>query len=112
MNWPGLARSTDPQTSHEAAISVDANRLEMVVLAEFRNAKKGLTADELAKRLPGLPLNTITPRIAPLVRKGYLMPTGRRKAASGRFQRVLEWVEPDNEEQSLDYFNRYIAGDR
>jgi len=75
MNWPGLARSTDPQTSHEAASSVDANRLEMVVLAEFRSAKKGLTADELAKRLPGL-----------------LMPTGRRKAASGRFQRVLEYV--------------------
>ena len=112
MNWPGLARNTDPQTSHDAAGSVDANRLEMVVLAEFRSAKTGLTADELAKRLPGLPLNTITPRIAPLVRKGYLMPTGRRKAASGRFQRVLEWVEPDNEEQSLDYFNRYIAGDR
>lgn len=112
MNWPGLARSTDPETSHDAAKLIDASRLEMIVLEEFRGAKKGLTADELAKRLPGLPLNTITPRIAPLVRKGYLMPTGRRKASSGRSQRVLEWVEPDDEEQSLDYFNRYIAGDR
>jgi hypothetical protein len=41
------------------------------------------------------------------------MPTGRRKASSGRSQRVLEYVDPaDFEEQSLDYFNRYIAGDR
>ncbi len=112
MNWPGLARSTDPDTSHESAASVDASRLEMIVLEEFRGAKKGLTAEELSLRLPGLPLNTITPRIAPLVRKGYLMPTGRRKVSSGRYQRVLEWVEPDDEEQSLDYFNRYIAGDR
>lgn len=112
MNWPGLARSTDPDTSHESAASVDANRLEMIVLEEFKGAKKGLTAEELSRRLPGLPLNSITPRIAPLVRKGYLMPTGRRKASSGRSQRVLEWVEPDDEEQSLDYFNRYIAGDR
>ena len=112
MNWPALARSTDPETSHDAAASIDANRLELIVLEEFRGAKKGLTAEELSKRLPGLPLNTITPRIAPLVRKGYLIPTGRRKVSSGRFQRVLEWVEPYDEEQSLDYFNRYIAGDR
>lgn len=112
MNWPGLARSTDPDTSHESAASVDANRLEMIVLEEFKGAKKGLTAEELSRRLPGLPLNSITPRIAPLVRKGYLIPTGRRKVSSGRSQRVLEWVEPYDEEQSLDYFNRYIAGDR
>jgi len=112
MNWPGLARSTDPDTSHESAASVDANRLEMIVLEEFKGAKKGLTAEELSSRLPGLPLNSITPRIAPLVRKGYLIPTGRRKVSSGRSQRVLEWVEPYDEEQSLDYFNRYIAGDR
>jgi hypothetical protein len=113
MNWPGLARHTDPDTSHESAASINASRIEMIVLEEFKGAAKGLTADELAKRLPGLPLNTITPRIAPLVRKGYLMPTGRRKASSGRSQRVLEYVDPaDCEEQSLDYFNRYIAGDR
>ena len=112
MNWRGLARHTDPDTSHESAASVDANRLEMIVLEEFKGAKKGLTAEELSRRLPGLPLNSITPRIAPLVRKGYLIPTGRRKVSSGRSQRVLEWVEPDDEEQSLDYFNRYIAGDR
>ena len=92
MNWPALARSTDPETSHDAAASIDANRLELIVLEEFKGAKKGLTAEELSKRLPGLPLNTITPRIAPLVRKGYLIPTGRRKASSGRFQRVLEFI--------------------
>jgi len=92
MNWPGLARSTDPQTSHKAADSIDANRLEMIVLEEFKGAKKGLTAEELSRRLPGLPLNSITPRIAPLVRKGYLIPTGRRKVSSGRSQRVLEYI--------------------
>jgi len=92
MNWPGLARHTDPDTSHEAAASIDANRMEMIVLEEFMSAKNGLTAEELSDRLPGLPLNSITPRIAPLVRKGYLIPTGRRKFSSGRSQPVLEYI--------------------
>lgn len=108
--WKGLARTTDPETSHEAA-ETDVTRLQMIVLREFQHAKNGLTAEELSDRLPNIPLNTITPRIAPLVRKGYLIPTGKRMARSGRNQRVLEWVD-DTEEQSLDYFNRYIAGDR
>ena len=111
FDW-GLARNTDPATSHDAAESIDATRLEMIVLEEFKKAPKGLTAEELSDRLPGIPLNTLTPRLAPLKNKGYLQPTGKRKARSGRFQRVLEWVEPYDDEQSLDYFNRYIAGDR
>ena len=85
--FPGGVRSTDPDTAQEAAVSVDATRLEKVVLEAFKTAPNGLTADELSKRV-NLPLNTLTPRIAPLVRKGYLMPTGKRKGLSGRSQRV------------------------
>lgn len=90
MIWP--ARNTDPVTSHEAAASIDANRMEMIVLEEFMSAKNGLTAEELSDRLPGLPLNAITPRLAPLKRKGYLQPIGKRKARSGRSQLVLGYV--------------------
>jgi Fic family protein len=92
FDW-GLARNTDPATSHEAAESIDATRLEMIVLEEFKKAPKGLTAEELSDRLPGIPLNTLTPRLAPLKNKGYLQPIGKRKARSGRNQTVLGWID-------------------
>jgi Fic family protein len=50
-----------------------------------------LIAEEVAL-LTRLPLNTVTPRIAPLVRKGYIIPIGKRKSSSGRNQRVHKWI--------------------
>lgn len=89
--WRGLARTTDPETSHEAA-KIEVNNLEAIVLEEFRKARKGLTAEELSRKIPGVPLNSLTPRLAPLVRRGLLLPTGRRQVSSGRYQRVLEFI--------------------
>lgn len=87
----GLARKTDPDTAKEAAGSINATRVERIVLEAFWRSEDGLTAEELAL-LTRLPLNTVTPRIAPLVRKGYLIPVGKRKSSSGRNQRVHKWI--------------------
>jgi hypothetical protein len=116
--WAGLARNTDPQTSKDAAATVNVSRLESIILDVFSAAPKGLTQDELAARLPNHPLNTLTPRLAPLIRKGYLVVDGKRPGKSRKNQRVLKYVSPSisssiyDDEQGLDYFNRFIAGDR
>lgn len=89
-NWP--ASITDPDTSHEAAKALDTTRLEAIVLDAFKNAPNGLTQDELGAKMPAFTLNTITPRLAPLVRKGFLKVVGKRPGRSGRNQRVLKYV--------------------
>jgi hypothetical protein len=91
FDW-GLARKSDPQTSHDAAKSIDASRLEQIVLGAFKRAQDGLTQDELSDALPNFPLNTLTPRVAPLIRKGFLEVSGRRPGRSGRGQRVVRFV--------------------
>lgn len=85
-----FARKTDPETSQEAADSVKAAPLEVVVLEAIKSFHDGCTADEVAAKLPTVPMNTITPRFASLIRKRMIVDTGiRRKGKSGRSQRVL-----------------------
>lgn len=82
-------RKTDPETSALAAESIPVNLLEQVVYNTIKQSSNGMTTDEIeiaTNMRPG----SITPRIAPLIRKGYIIDTGeRRKARSGRTQRVL-----------------------
>ena len=92
------ARNTDPDTSHAAAKSVDAVQMERVVLDAISQFPEGCIADDLERRLSGFRWNTITPRFAPLIRKGLVVDTGeRRRAASGRSQRVLKAVVNTNQ---------------
>jgi hypothetical protein len=69
----GLARTDDPDTSHEAAASISANRVERIVLEAFWKSPGGLIAEEVAL-ITNLPLNTVT------------------KSSSGRNQRVHKWI--------------------
>ena len=83
----GLARNTDPDTSHEAA-KLKTSTLESMVL-EAINANGPMTTEEIA-RATGIDLQSITPRIAPLMRLGLLIDTGLRKpGVSGRNRRVI-----------------------
>jgi hypothetical protein len=91
--YRALFRKTDPETSKEAAESVPVARLEKIVYEAIKASPNGLTTDEIEKSLPGVKLNSISPRIAPLIKKGYIYDSGeRRKASSGRSQRVLKVV--------------------
>lgn len=77
----GAYRHTDPETSKEAA-KFDVTKLEGEVYAVLRDRPS--TAEEIAQAL-GKALPTITPRFAPLIRKGLIYDTGeRRPGASGR----------------------------
>lgn len=83
----GLARNTDPDTSHEAA-RIQTSTLESRVF-EVISANGPMTTEEIA-RATGIDLQSITPRIAPLMRLGILVDTGIRKpGASGRNRRVI-----------------------
>lgn len=66
------ARATDPDTSHAAAESMkpEANRLEQMVVDAL--AFPG-TCSQIASRL-GMAWNTVSPRLAPLRRKGIIKP--------------------------------------
>lgn len=92
-----LARTGGPVTSREAAESVDATRLEGMVLAAIRESGwGGMTADELLARFPDHSYSSITARPAALKRKGLVVDSGdKRKGRSGRSQAVLvtpEWA--------------------
>lgn len=85
--WPGLARSTDPTTSQEAAATVSGGKLCDQILVALR-AKSSLAADLFIKdlgytgkelaALTGIGLNSVTPRFAGLRRKGLIHAAGRR----------------------------------
>jgi len=87
-----LYRTTDPDTSREAAESINVNRMESIVLFHIWNSgPNGVTQDELLAELsPHYRYSTVTSRPAALKRKGLVVDSGeRRPGVSGRSQIVL-----------------------
>lgn len=90
MPSTALARSTDPETSHAAADSVQLTSLESVVFtALLQCGENGATLDELVQKL-GMDKVTVSPRLRPLCRKGHAVANGKRLGSAGRQQTV--WV--------------------
>lgn len=86
---PALARAADPVTSHEAAPTVDTTKLEGEVLGVIRSYRDaGCIADQIVQQMNG-EWRTITPRLAPLRRKGLIVVDGKRKGLSGRNQQIM-----------------------
>jgi DNA-binding MarR family transcriptional regulator len=81
----GAARNTDPLTSKAAAESINATRLEAIVLAAItRSGSRGMTSEEAAAAV-SMELGSITPRLSPLEQKGLIRRTDARRAGkSGR----------------------------
>lgn len=89
-----LVRSNAPDTSIEAAESVDTTRLEGMVYETIRKfGSHGCISDEVRALHPQYPYSSITARYRALMDKGYIVDTGKRRTgASGRNQRVMEAV--------------------
>ena len=88
----GAYRWDDPDTSIEAAGSIDATRLEGIVLATLARHPAGLTSEEIADD-NGIRIASITPRMAPLVRKELIVRTDeKRPGVSGRDRYVYKLV--------------------
>ena len=91
-----MVRNTDPDTSVSAANSVDSTQLEAMVYEVIAKYPNGCTSDEVMRHFPHHGVQTISPRFAPLIRKRIFADTGeRRKAASGRSQRVMKVIKND-----------------
>jgi len=89
-----MVRSSDPITSIEAAEQVDSTKLESMVYEAIAKHPNGLTSDEIMLYFPNHGVQTISPRYAPLIRKGLIEDSGeKRKGKSGKFQRVLKVVK-------------------
>jgi hypothetical protein len=89
-----MVRTTDPDTSVAAALSVDSTQLEAMVYEIIAKYPNGCTSDEVMHHFPSHGVQTISPRFAPLIRKGFIYDTGeRRRASSGRSQRVMKVVQ-------------------
>lgn len=81
---PGAYRHDDPDTSVAAAMSLDAARMEAIVLEALRKCDNGGTSRELAE-IMGLPGDSVSPRLRPLARKGLIYATSERRVGkSGR----------------------------
>jgi hypothetical protein len=91
-----MARASDPITSMEAAESIDSTRLEQMVYEVVAKYPNGCTSDEVMTHFPHHGVQTISPRFAPLIRKGFIEDTGeKRKARSGRSQRVMKIIKKE-----------------
>lgn len=93
-----FARNSDPQTSHDAASIVRATQLEEVVYGALKEHGP-MTSIEVADRLRISPWS-ISPRFAPLERKGYIERTGERRKNphTGRGKGLDVWqVKPPKE---------------
>jgi len=85
------ARSSDPKTSHQAAEDVKSKLpgLEARVLLSIRSAgDDGRNIFEVVTET-GIPVQTCSPRLAPLRRKGLIADSGvRRPGGTGKAQIV------------------------
>lgn len=86
-----LFRRNAPDTSVEAALSIEVNKLERMVLNAIRDAgRNGMTQQELLAKFKNYSYSSITARPSALKRKGLVVDSGnRRVGGSGRKQMVL-----------------------
>ena len=85
-DFDAMARRTDPDTSHIAAVTVDTNRLEGYVLSilgqySLPHNPDGLTVREISTLLH-IDMVSISPRMKPLEKKGLVERTTKRRGRS------------------------------
>jgi hypothetical protein len=89
-----MVRTTDPDTSMVAAEKVDSTKLEQMVYEVIAKYPNGCISDEIQTHFPNHGVQTISPRYAPLIRKGFIEDTGERRVGLlGRSQRVLKVIK-------------------
>jgi hypothetical protein len=81
------ARSTDPQTSRDAADSLKMTELETSVYTALARTD-GATCSELGAMMQ-LPRDSISPRMPPLLRKGHIVDSGLRRPGPSRRQQIV-----------------------
>ena len=92
--WKKLVRSDSPETSVEAAQSLDSTKLEELVYKTISSFENGCIQDEVLDSLNHLPYSSVTARFAALKRKGLIsVDNGKRKGKSGKNQSVMKVIK-------------------
>jgi hypothetical protein len=94
---PGLARNTDPDTSHAAAEVVNAGRLMHLIYKEIaKYGEAGCISDEVMVAMPDTPTQSISPRFRQMIDRGMLELTGEKRKGDlcGRLQVVRRVLAP------------------
>ena len=93
----GLARRSDPATSHEAAEAIveSLTRLEQIVANIIKKGSQpdGVILDEVVS-FSRIEKVSISPRFSSLERKGIIYTKGQRPGRSGRNQRKWFYGQP------------------
>ena len=87
------ARSTDPQSSHDAAASIDTTRLQQLVIDCLLRNQKPMSSIQIAADL-GIHLVSISPRMRPLENAGKIICVGSLPAlnSSGKIRNLRHYV--------------------
>ena len=93
-NIYGMARNTDPDTSHEAATSFEASKLiSRIYSAMEKYGNWGCTGDDIENDLSDIQSSSITPRFKQMIERGMIEYSGeKRKGNSGRMQLVRRYL--------------------
>lgn len=89
----GLARSTDPESSHEAAEGLDVTKLQRLVIKALNETKTPMSSLMIAEHL-GISVWSISPRMKPLEDLGQVVCVGTLPAlnSSGRIRNLRHYV--------------------
>jgi|688.fasta_scaffold130242_6 hypothetical protein len=87
------ARNTDPESSHEAADSIDATKLQRLVIEALNETKIPMTSLAIATHL-NIPVWSISPRMKPLENLNQIVCVGSLPAlnSSGRIRNLRHYV--------------------
>jgi len=92
----GLAKQTDPETSHAAAASMDASSLMLLVYETMSYyGDRGCIGDDIENDLSDITYRTVSPRFKQMVNAGMIEETGeKRMGVAGRLQNVRRVLPP------------------
>jgi len=95
----GYARSTDPESSHEAAGTIDVTKLQRLVIQALNETRVPMTSLAIADHL-NIPVWSISPRMKPLENLGQIVCVGTLPAlnSSGRIRNLRHYVIKDGRE--------------
>jgi hypothetical protein len=87
-----LHRKDSPETSVDAAHSVDTKKLENMVYEAIKGFPDGCISDQILEMYPDYPYSSITARYRSLLDKGYIEIIGTRVGRSGKKQRIMKAI--------------------
>jgi hypothetical protein len=87
-----LHRRDAPETSVQAAHSVDSKTLEKLVYEVIRSHPEGCISDDILAELLGLPYGSITARYKALKTKKLIEVVGTRVGRSGKAQGIMKAI--------------------